>query len=234
MKMESERAAFRDALNMASTGRLKNVDDERKEHLAKLIRENVRPKEPRGAFDVVALLASLDAERLKLIADILSAMRPFAPAQPDDFVAQYLSLKQRVPDAILFFRRGDFYEMFFEDAGIGSRLLDIQLISRKRDGVPMCGVPFSLAEPCIAKLLKAGHKVAICEQGTPDPKTPNLMSWRIVREIAPDRATEKSKTSPPRRRRRRKRPTKPNNVIALVRQPTMEAAGAQDGGPKAS
>jgi DNA mismatch repair protein MutS len=81
-------------------------------------------------------------------------------------IAQYLGVKQKVPDAILFFRLGDFYEMFFEDAEIGARVLDIQLTSRSKDGVPLCGVPYHSAEPYIAKLLKAGHKVAICEQRT--------------------------------------------------------------------
>src|ERR1700745_710365 len=79
-------------------------------------------------------------------------------------IAQYLGVKQKVPDAILFFRLGDFYEMFFEDAEVGARILDIQLTSRSKDGVPLCGVPYHSAEPYIAKLLKAGHKVAICEQ----------------------------------------------------------------------
>jgi DNA mismatch repair protein MutS len=79
-------------------------------------------------------------------------------------IAQYLGVKQKVPDAILFFRLGDFYEMFFEDAEIGARILDIQLTSRSKGGVPLCGVPYHSAEPYIARLLKAGHKVAICEQ----------------------------------------------------------------------
>src|SRR5580693_7912038 len=72
MTMEAQRVACRDALNMASTGRLKNVDykdDDRKERLKKLIRDNVRPVQVRSAFDVVAMLAPLDTERLKLIAD---------------------------------------------------------------------------------------------------------------------------------------------------------------------
>jgi DNA mismatch repair protein MutS len=84
-------------------------------------------------------------------------------------IAQYLGVKQKVPDAILFFRLGDFYEMFFEDAEIGARILDIQLTSRSKDGVPLCGVPYHSAEPYIAKLLKAGHKVAICEQAGSEP-----------------------------------------------------------------
>ena len=82
-------------------------------------------------------------------------------------IAQYLNVKQKVPDAILFFRLGDFYEMMFEDAEVGARVLDIQLTSRSKDGVPLCGVPYHSAEPYIAKLLKAGLKVAICEQTQP-------------------------------------------------------------------
>ncbi|HEY2526049.1 MAG TPA: DNA mismatch repair protein MutS, partial [Candidatus Binataceae bacterium] len=77
---------------------------------------------------------------------------------------------QKVPDAILFFRLGDFYEMMFEDAEIGARVLDIQLTARSKDGVPLCGVPYHSAEPYIAKLLKAGLKVAICEQTQPEPR----------------------------------------------------------------
>ncbi|HEY2107066.1 MAG TPA: DNA mismatch repair protein MutS [Candidatus Binataceae bacterium] len=99
-------------------------------------------------------------------------------------IAQYLSIKQKVADAILFFRLGDFYEMFFEDAEVASRILDIQLTSRSREGAPLCGVPYHSAEPYIAKLLKAGHKVAICEQ-TPTGATRGLMPRQIVRIITP-------------------------------------------------
>jgi DNA mismatch repair protein MutS len=84
-------------------------------------------------------------------------------------VAQYLRVKQKVPDAILFFRLGDFYEMFFEDAETASRILDIQLTSRSKDGVPLCGVPYHAVEPYIARLLKAGLKVALCDGGRPRP-----------------------------------------------------------------
>jgi len=91
------------------------------------------------------------------------------PIKHTPLIAQYLGVKQKVPDAILFFRLGDFYEMFFEDAEIGARILDIQLTSRSKDGVPLCGVPYHSAEPYIAKLLKAGHKVAICEQSSAEP-----------------------------------------------------------------
>jgi DNA mismatch repair protein MutS len=107
-------------------------------------------------------------------------------------IAQYLSVKQRVPDAILFFRLGDFYEMFFEDAEVGARVLDIQLTSRSKDGVPLCGVPYHAAEPYIAKLIKAGHKVAICEQGAQDSKAKGIMPRQIVRVITPGTVGEET------------------------------------------
>ena len=83
-------------------------------------------------------------------------------------ITQYLSAKQKVPDAILFFRLGDFYEMFFEDAELGSRILDIQLTSRSKDGIPLCGVPYHSAEPYIAKLLKAGAGIILISSYLPE------------------------------------------------------------------
>jgi DNA mismatch repair protein MutS len=107
-------------------------------------------------------------------------------------IAQYLSVKQRVPDAILFFRLGDFYEMFFEDAEVGARVLNIQLTSRSKDGVPLCGVPYHAADPYVAKLVRAGYKVAICEQGAQDGKARGLMPRQIVRVITPGTVGEES------------------------------------------
>ncbi|HYB91830.1 MAG TPA: DNA mismatch repair protein MutS [Candidatus Binataceae bacterium] len=107
-------------------------------------------------------------------------------------IAQYLSVKQRVPDALLFFRLGDFYEMFFEDAEVGARVLDIQLTSRSKDGVPLCGVPYHAVDPYIAKLLRAGYKVAICEQGQADARARGLMPRQIVRVITPGTVGEET------------------------------------------
>jgi DNA mismatch repair protein MutS len=107
-------------------------------------------------------------------------------------VAQYLRVKQKVPDAILFFRLGDFYEMFFEDAETASRILDIQLTSRSKDGVPLCGVPYHAVEPYIARLLKAGLKVAICEQESADAGRRGLLAREIVRVITPGTVGEES------------------------------------------
>ncbi|HWO40302.1 MAG TPA: DNA mismatch repair protein MutS, partial [Candidatus Eisenbacteria bacterium] len=106
---------------------------------------------------------------------------------------QYLRVKERYRDAILFFRLGDFYEMFFEDALTASRILDIALTSRNRNeasAVPLCGVPYHAAEPYIRKLLEAGHKIAICEQ-VEDPKLARgVVQREVVRVITPGTVTE--------------------------------------------
>ena len=90
-------------------------------------------------------------------------------------MAQYLQVKETQPDALLFYRMGDFYEMFFEDAEIAAAALGIALTRRgKNDGqdIPMCGVPVHALDGYLARLIKIGHRVAICEQ-TEDPATQN-------------------------------------------------------------
>ena len=81
---------------------------------------------------------------------------------------QYLDAKRQYRDAIVFFRMGDFYEMFYEDALVAARALELTLTSRSKDaggnGIPMCGVPFHAADGYIARLVKKGFRVAICEQ----------------------------------------------------------------------
>lgn len=86
-------------------------------------------------------------------------------------MVQYLETKKQYPDCLLFYRLGDFYELFFEDAKIASQILNIQLTERNRakgGNIPMCGVPFHAYENYLVRLVKAGYKVAICEQ-TEDP-----------------------------------------------------------------
>ena len=106
---------------------------------------------------------------------------------------QYLEIKDRHRDAILFFRLGDFYEMFFEDAEKAAKVLDIALTSRNRsDGapVPLCGVPHHAATPYIGKLLSAGFKVAVCEQ-TEDPgAAKGVVQRQVVKVISPGTLTE--------------------------------------------
>jgi DNA mismatch repair protein MutS len=101
---------------------------------------------------------------------------------------QYLEVKSRYPDAILFFRLGDFYEMFLEDAVTASRVLNITLTSRNKGAdneIPLCGIPFHSAQPYIAKLVANGHNVAICEQ-VEDPKmVKGLVKRDVVQVITP-------------------------------------------------
>jgi DNA mismatch repair protein MutS len=103
-------------------------------------------------------------------------------------IKQYLAIKNDHPDAILFYRMGDFYEMFFEDAEVASRVLEITLTSRnKKDEspVPMCGVPHRAASTYIARLIERGYKVAVCDQ-TEDPSTAKgLVKREVVRVITP-------------------------------------------------
>jgi DNA mismatch repair protein MutS len=101
---------------------------------------------------------------------------------------QYLEIKADYPDAILFFRLGDFYEMFLEDAVTASRVLDITLTSRNKgaaEEVPLCGIPFHSCQPYIARLVENGYKVAICEQ-VEDPRTAKgIVRREVVRVVTP-------------------------------------------------
>ena len=114
-------------------------------------------------------------------------------------LAQYLRLKERHRDAILMFRLGDFYEMFFEDAERAAAILDITLTARnKHDSkpIPLCGVPFHSVEPYIQKLLGAGLKVAICEQ-VEDPRVAKgLVDRDVVRVITPGTIVEEESLDP--------------------------------------
>lgn len=106
---------------------------------------------------------------------------------------QHAAAKEACPDAIVFFRLGDFYEMFGEDAVRASRLLDLTLTSRnkgKPDEVPMCGVPHHAAPGYIARLLERGEKVAVCEQMADPAKCKGIVPRAVVRIITPGTVTE--------------------------------------------
>jgi len=103
-------------------------------------------------------------------------------------VRQYQELKSRHPGALLFFRLGDFYELFFEDAIVGSRELQITLTARHKergDPIPMCGVPHHSAANYIAKLVRKGYRVAICEQTEDPSKAKKLVRREVVRIVTP-------------------------------------------------
>ncbi len=113
---------------------------------------------------------------------------------------QYLQIKADYPDTILFFRLGDFYEMFLDDAVKASRILDITLTSRNKNAegtdVPLCGIPYHSATPYIAKLIEAGEKVAICEQ-VEDPKTAKgIVRREVVKVITPGMVIAAESLSP--------------------------------------
>ncbi|MCS6884224.1 MAG: DNA mismatch repair protein MutS [Acidobacteriota bacterium] len=106
---------------------------------------------------------------------------------------QYHEIKRQHPGSILFFRLGDFYEMFYEDALIGSRELEITLTARHKDSpspVPMCGVPYHSASTYIAKLVRKGYRVAICEQLEQPGKGVKLVRREVTRIVTPGTAVE--------------------------------------------
>src|SRR6266511_3930217 len=107
---------------------------------------------------------------------------------------QYLDAKQRHPDAILLFRMGDFYEMFYEDALVAARALEITLTSRSKDanggGIPMCGVPFHAVDAYIARLVKKGFRVAICDQVEDPRKAKGIVRREVVRVVSPGTLTD--------------------------------------------
>jgi DNA mismatch repair protein MutS len=106
---------------------------------------------------------------------------------------QYHAIKARYPHALLLFRLGDFYELFYEDAMIASRELQITLTSRNRERgqpIPMCGVPYHAAETYIARLIRAGFKIAICDQMEQPGPGKKLVRREVVRVITPGTATD--------------------------------------------
>src|SRR3954470_21180731 len=107
---------------------------------------------------------------------------PAAGASP--VMAQFFEAKARQPDALVFFRMGDFYELFFEDAQKASAALGITLTARGEHGgqpIPMCGVPVHAAEAYLAKLIRAGFKVAVCEQMESPAEAKKRGSKSVVR-----------------------------------------------------
>ncbi len=107
---------------------------------------------------------------------------------------QYLDAKQQHRDAILLFRMGDFYEIFYEDALVAARTLEITLTSRSKDanggGIPMCGVPFHAVDGYIARLVKRGFRVAICDQVEDPRKAKGVVKREVVRVVSPGTLTD--------------------------------------------
>ena len=118
------------------------------------------------------------------------------PAGATPAMRQYFEAKRQHRDAIVFFRMGDFYEMFYEDALTASRALELTLTSRSRDAsggaIPMCGVPFHAADGYIARLVTKGFRVAVCEQMEDPKKAKGLVRREVVRVLSPGTLTDSS------------------------------------------
>ena len=113
------------------------------------------------------------------------------PSTP--LMRQYAAVKKEHPNALVFFRLGDFYELFFEDAVVASRELQITLTSRNKEkgiAMPMCGVPYHSAENYIAKLIRKGFKVAICEQMEDPRVAKKLVKREVTRVLTPGTAAD--------------------------------------------
>jgi DNA mismatch repair protein MutS len=138
------------------------------------------------------------------------------PSTP--LMRQYHSIKTRYPHVLVLFRLGDFYELFYEDAIAASRELQITLTSRNRERgepVPMCGVPYHAAEGYIARLLRAGYKIAVCDQMEQPGPGKKLVRREVVRVITPGTATSLKVLEP-----------KENNFLAaLARAPSGSPVG---------
>ena len=134
---------------------------------------------------------------------------------------QYLRAKAEVGDALLLFRLGDFYELFFEDAETAARVLDITLTTRsKKDEtpIPMCGVPHHAVQAYVARLLAGGFRVALCDQTEDASLAKGLVSRAVVRIVTPGTVTEEEYLDP----------KQPNYLAALARDGTAVALAAAD------
>src|SRR6516164_9816856 len=113
------------------------------------------------------------------------------PSTP--LMRQYAAVKKEHPTALLFFRLGDFYELFFDDAVVAAKELQITLTSRNKEkgiAIPMCGVPYHAAENYIAKLIRKGFKVAICEQMEDPRLAKKLVKREVTRVVTPGTAAD--------------------------------------------
>ena len=128
------------------------------------------------------------------LARAMSSPAFLEPAGATPAMRQYFDAKRQYRDAIVFFRMGDFYEMFYEDALTAARALELTLTSRSKDAsggaIPMCGVPFHAADGYIARLVKKGFRVAVCEQVEDPRKAKGLVRREVVRVVSPGTLTD--------------------------------------------
>ena len=152
-----------------------------------------------SASEAVSIRADTQQTSANSVCDATNRMAGATPS-----MKQYWEIKSRHPDCILFYRMGDFYELFFEDAQIASPILDIALTKRGKqagEDVPMCGVPVHAAEMYLPKLIASGHKIAICEQ-LESPEEAKKRGYKeivrrdVVRIVTPGTITEETLLAP--------------------------------------
>ncbi|MBI4467068.1 MAG: DNA mismatch repair protein MutS [Acidobacteria bacterium] len=148
----------------------------------------------------------------------MSADAMTAPAPSTPLMRQYQAIKKQYPHALVLFRLGDFYELFYEDAKVAARELQITLTARHRERgtpVPMCGVPYHAAPTYIARLVRRGYKVAICEQTEEPGKGKKLVRREVVRVITPGTAVDAAVLGP----------RENNYIVACLPDPKRNLAG---------
>jgi DNA mismatch repair protein MutS len=121
--------------------------------------------------------------------------RPAAEVPSTPLMRQYNAIKQQVPNSLLMFRLGDFYELFYEDAITAARELEITLTSRNKEkgqAIPMCGVPYHAAESYLSRLIQKGYRVAVCDQMEAPTPGKKLVKREVTRVVTPGTATESS------------------------------------------
>ena len=139
---------------------------------------------------------------------------------------QYHAVKKQHPATLVLFRLGDFYELFYDDAKIASKVLQITLTARNKEkgqAVPMCGVPYHAAENYIARLIRAGHKVAICEQLEEPGPGKKIVRREVIRVLTPGTATGAGLIE-----------AKQNNFLAAVARSSVASAATTAGGRASS
>src|SRR4051794_31935158 len=145
-----------------------------------------------------ASVPTMDAARNLPPDDTAAAQPPEAAARPSPMMEQYIEIKAANPDCLLFYRMGDFYELFFEDAEIAARALGIVLTKRGKHlgrDIPMCGVPIHRSDEYLHRLIAQGHRVAVCEQ-LEDPAearkrgAKSVVKRNVVRLVTPGTLTE--------------------------------------------
>lgn len=144
--------------------------------------------QPRAGNNLLSLRRSFVLVRMSKKRALTTNMQ-----SPTPMLKQYEEIKRQYPGTLLFFRLGDFYELFFDDAVIGAKELEITLTARHRERgapVPMCGVPYHAATGYIAKLVRKGYRVAICEQTEDAKKATKLVRREVVRVITPGTAID--------------------------------------------